>query len=325
MGRMTDRSAASGGVSVRFASHPHSVRTARQLVADTLHGWGLPALVEDARLVVTELCTNATLHSGAAFFNVSVSAASRDSVQVAVGDDGTVPAAAVVRRRARLRDPSAGPGSEATTGRGLAIVDELSSSWGVTVDGDRKWVWAHLPASAPPEQPRAVPSRPSAAVDVPPHGASLPPGWHAVRLLDCPVALGLAQDDHLDELVRELQLAAPAGEQPRLAAVIHGLLEGQAAARHMGRRSAQEAAAAGLEHVTVEMVLPERAAEEVQRLHAAVLAADDLCNSEELLTLASSEEVRQLRSWMHDEIRDQIRHLSVPRSFADWLAAAPAG
>ncbi len=56
----------------------------------------------------------------------------------------------------------------------------------------------------------------------------------------------------------------------------------------MGRRTAQDAAAAGLEHVTVEMLLPECAAEEAERLDDAVSAADTLCSSEQLLTLESA-------------------------------------
>ncbi len=60
----------------------------------------------------------------------------------------------------------------------------------------------------------------------------------------------------------------------------------------MGRRTAQDAAAAGLEQVTVVMLLPKHAAEEVERLDDAVSAADALCSSEQLLTLASPPEIR---------------------------------
>jgi hypothetical protein len=143
-----------------------------------------------------------------------------------------------------------------------------------------------------------------------------------VRLVDCPVTLSLAQDDHLDELVRELQLIDPRTDEPELAPVIRGLLDGQAQARHMGRRTAQDAAAAGLEQVTVEMVMPSPAAEQVERLDEAVAAADALCERERLLTLASPPGVRGLRTWMRDEVRDQIRHARPPRSYDEWRAGA---
>ena len=321
---MTEAHAVVEGISVRFVTHPHSVRTARQLVSDTVRQWGRPELVDDAGLVVTELSTNATLHSGAPFFHVHVSATG-PRVRIAVGDDGAVPAAAVVRRQGGLHaGPAPGPRAEATTGRGLAIVDELAVAWGVTVEDGRKWVWAQLSGAGAPEAGAPQDAAASASAELAAPSGPLPPGWYAVQLADCPVQLGLAQDEHLDDLVRELQLVAPHTAHPELASVIRGLLDGQAAARHMGRRTSLDAAAAGLEHVTVELLLPERAAEEVQRLDDAVAAADALCRSEELLTLASSPEVQLLRRWMREQIASQILDGSPPCAYADWLRATGA-
>ena len=315
---MTGPSAASGEVVVRFPTHPHSIRTARQLVTDTLRAWDLERLVDDARLVVSELATNATLHSGASTFRLSM-ARSAAGVCIAVADDGPVPAAAIVRRSRAAGATATQLRPTTTTGRGLGIIEELASEWGVSVDGDTKWVWAAL--SSVGAQPVPPPWRPTAAD---PTGVPLPPGWHVVRLVDCPVALSLAQDEHLDELVRELQLIGPRNDEPALASVIRGLLDGQAQARHMGRRTAQDAAAEGREHVTVEMVLPSGAAEQVEQLDAAVAEADALCERERLLTLTSPPEVRALRRWMRDELSDQIRHARRPRPFGEWLTAAGA-
>ena len=314
---MTGATAARGEVLVRFPTHPHSVRTARQLAADTIRAWGLEALVEDARLVVSELTTNAMLHSGSRSFLLSVAHTATAEVRLAVGDEGLLPAAAVVRRSGPTGGTATSPRPETTTGRGLGIVDELARAWGVSTDGTTKWVWAELSTGGVPSAASA--ERPSAA-QAP--AAPLPPGWHVVRLVDCPVALSLAQDDHLDELVRELQLVARGTDEPELASVIRGLLDGQALARHMGRRAAQDAAAEGKERVTVEMVLPSPAAEQAERLDAAVAAADALCERERLLTRASPPDVRALRSWMRDEVRDQIRHGRAPRSYDDWRSGA---
>jgi anti-sigma regulatory factor (Ser/Thr protein kinase) len=316
---MTGVSAGPGEVLVRFPTHPHSVRTARSLAGDTLRAWDLAPLVDDALLLVSELATNATLHSGARTFALSVAATAGGGVRIAVGDDGPVPAAAVVRRS---RPPGHAPSRvrpETTTGRGLGIVEELASSWGVRVDGATKWVWFEL--SSPGAQTRPEQAPVAAAAQAP-----LPPGWHLVQLVDCPVALSLAQDDHLDELVRELQLLGARHDEPELAPLIRGILDGQAQARHMGRRTAQEAAAAGREHVTVVMVLPSPAAEQVERLDEAVAAADALCEREQLLlTLASPPEVRAVRTWMRDEVRDQIRHARPPRSYDAWRTAQDGG
>jgi anti-sigma regulatory factor (Ser/Thr protein kinase) len=247
---MTGRSTATGEVVVRFPTHPHSVRTARQLTADTLRAWDLEPLVEDARLVVTELATNATLHSGARSFLLSLAVTPTAGVRIAIGDEGPVPAAAVVRRSRPGGETATPRRPEATTGRGLTIVDELTAAWGVEVDRTTKWVWAVLSTDAP-----AAPDAGPPAVATPPVQAPLPPGWHVVRLVDCPVALSLAQDDHLDELVRELQLVGSSPGEPELASVIGGLLDGQAQARHMAggpRRRRRR----GRQHVTVEMVMP---------------------------------------------------------------------
>lgn len=311
---MTGVSAGPQEVLVRLPTHPHSVRTARQLVADALRAWGLGPLVDDARIVVSELATNAALHSGVESFQLSVRATVHPGARIAVGDDGAVPAAAVVRRH---RDDGRGEPARPTTstGRGLAIVDELAVGWGVHVDGATKWVWAELAAVEQPAQPLHRPPAGSAAA------SPLPPGWHLVRLVGCPVALVLTQDDHLDELVRELQLLGRLADEPELAPVIRGLLDGQAQARHTGRRTAQDAAAAGLERVTVEMVLPFPAAEQVERLDDAVSQADALCERVRLLTLASPPEVRVLRAWMRAEIRDQIRTGSPPRPWDEWRAS----
>src|SRR5687767_7941788 len=47
-----------------FDSDPAHVRLARSFVARTLQEWKLGTLVDDAQLVVSELASNAVLHSG---------------------------------------------------------------------------------------------------------------------------------------------------------------------------------------------------------------------------------------------------------------------
>jgi hypothetical protein len=74
-------------------------------------------IVEDAVLLVSELVTNSVVHGG-------------PPVVVAVECDGD---ALVPARR------TAGHGDE--SGRGLALVDTLSSDWGVDTQPDGKHVW----------------------------------------------------------------------------------------------------------------------------------------------------------------------------------------
>jgi hypothetical protein len=143
-----------------------------------------------------------------------------------------------------------------------------------------------------------------------------------VLLLECPVALSLRQDEHLDELIRELQLLAADGDNPRsrgLALELQGLLSGPAHARHTGRRIAQQAAAAGKDHIDVDMAMPREFSGEVQKLQVAVRSADVLCEEMRLLTLASSAELRALRAWMTEQLVTQIEEGAEPVSWQEWL------
>lgn len=87
-------------------------------------------LVFALELVVSELVTNAIRH-GAGQITMTLAAAA-DGVRVGVHDHGY---GLPVPRIAGIRAPG---------GRGLRLVDRLSSSWGVdpTASGDGKTVWA---------------------------------------------------------------------------------------------------------------------------------------------------------------------------------------
>jgi anti-sigma regulatory factor (Ser/Thr protein kinase) len=304
---------------VRFATDPASVPGARRFVSDGLASWGLSHLVDDIALCVTELAANAALHSAGSFMFVGLSARAK-AVRVSVEDDGAVPGALVMPRT----DFAEGDGpvaqdveDEPTTGRGLAIVDVLASAWGVEDVSGGKRVWADFStdgSSLTREGRQAGPEAPSGA---------LPGGWTVVRLAACPVRLSLRQDDHLDELVRELQLlnADDAPRSKEIASEIQGLLAAPAHARYTGRRIATLAQEAGLEHVDVDMALPIEASQMIRGLQSAVTAADQLCLDRRLLTLASSEDLVALRQWMTEEIVAQIEEGRAPVPWPEWRRA----
>jgi anti-sigma regulatory factor (Ser/Thr protein kinase) len=108
---------------------PASTGRARSFVKEHLVAHGLPHLVDDVRLVVSELATNAMVHA-ATPFTVLISAKG-PAVTLTV-EDGAAGA------------PGRKPQDEhATSGRGLAIVEEVSRSWGVaTAEDGTKAVWA---------------------------------------------------------------------------------------------------------------------------------------------------------------------------------------
>lgn len=109
------------------------------LTAD-LMDQGLPAEVtSDAALVATELITNAIRH-GRPLPN--------DELAVHWSTDGEDVLIRVTDGGSSSQPTLMNSGPEDTSGRGLAIVDSLASSWGVDVDTDQVTVWANVPASA---------------------------------------------------------------------------------------------------------------------------------------------------------------------------------
>jgi len=318
MGAMTD--ARSDSLRVRLAADPVSVSAARRFVTDGLVAWQRAALIDSATLCVSELAGNAALHAGSTFMEIALQPLGK-VVRVSVEDDGAVPAE-VVSPRATFDwgDDGFSLEDEPTTGRGLAIVSVLARDWGVEPTSEGKRVWAELSEHDPEHD--VVPPTTAAVEDPAPPEAALPPGWALVRLVGCPVELSLRQDDHLDELVRELQLISAGSGDSRsqaVAAQIQDLLISPAHARFTGRRQAEKALAEGRDTLDVEMAMPHEFSPMVQRLQQAVHAADELCEQMQLLTLASTPELRELRAWMTHELMAQIERGEPPVSWADWL------
>jgi anti-sigma regulatory factor (Ser/Thr protein kinase) len=114
---------------------PASVPRARAFVTDYLMQRVPAEVVIGARLIASELATNAVLHAGTPF-TVTVEYAGTD-VTIRVRDGSS-----------QVPDASS-PERLADRGRGLVLVDALSDSWGVSVEtGGGKSVWARC-ATAP--------------------------------------------------------------------------------------------------------------------------------------------------------------------------------
>ncbi|MEV0017813.1 ATP-binding protein [Streptomyces tendae] len=114
-----------------------SVRTARDTVRRQLRTWRLPGDVcTDAVLLVSELATNAVLHSAGDRVLCGLSLTSREQLRIEVHDDGNTSAGPTGAR--------SGPQDE--SGRGLLIVQQLADSWGTARSGRTggNSVWAVL-------------------------------------------------------------------------------------------------------------------------------------------------------------------------------------
>jgi anti-sigma regulatory factor (Ser/Thr protein kinase) len=114
---------------LRMSPQLAEVVEVRRLLRRLLASWRLDALLEegDVELLATETATNAVLHAGTEA--IVVVRYLGDRVRVEVGDGS--PALPQVRT-ARLDD---------TRGRGLSLVETLSSGWGVAQTGGGKRVW----------------------------------------------------------------------------------------------------------------------------------------------------------------------------------------
>ena len=122
-----------------FPPDPSSSREARRRVSIAMESRNLDEAASTVALVVSELATNAVLHARTPF-----------EVRVEV-QDGLV--------RIEVHDQTDRPptrryfSDEATSGRGLRLVEELCEAWGVEpdLDGGGKTVWAEVSvAEGPP-------------------------------------------------------------------------------------------------------------------------------------------------------------------------------
>jgi anti-sigma regulatory factor (Ser/Thr protein kinase) len=116
-------------IGARFAPTPASVAEARRFVLDLARtATALPEDVTmDVALLVSELATNAVIHARTPF-RVDV-AVGEGVIRVEVEDEGP----GLPRPRAIA--------PEATTGRGLLILDRLADRWGTTPLERGKRVW----------------------------------------------------------------------------------------------------------------------------------------------------------------------------------------
>jgi anti-sigma regulatory factor (Ser/Thr protein kinase) len=128
--------------SLELPDTPSSVALARAFVVSNLEYWSAPGpAIEEARLLVSELTTNA-LHPNHVFDPDDA----RIWLQISSGPDG--------RLRIEVRDHNPkvpemrNPSVDDENGRGLVIIDALSTNWGHFWDEGAKTVWAELDCAA---------------------------------------------------------------------------------------------------------------------------------------------------------------------------------
>lgn len=113
-----------------------SAETARRLVRTALAVWDLEQLVDDGTLVVTELVANAVQYTRCRLIRVSVSRPDENFVRIGVVDKSRV---LPVRRV---------PDDNDVRGRGLTLVEALTTRWGSDRLPWGKRVWGELACKA---------------------------------------------------------------------------------------------------------------------------------------------------------------------------------
>jgi anti-sigma regulatory factor (Ser/Thr protein kinase) len=119
---------------VSLPADARSVAAARRLLRTALNGHQ-PAAVEDAILMISELVTNAVRHTRDVLLVLVT--IHDDTLRVDVSDDNpTVPV-------------TPDPEHDATSGRGLRIVQALADHWGITPTADGKTIWFEINVGEP--------------------------------------------------------------------------------------------------------------------------------------------------------------------------------
>ena len=118
-------------VTLELPREATSASAARRFVAETVTGWELPELLDDALLVASELATNAVTHADSSCrIRLSLS---ETSLRIDMIDTGA-------------GTPEPQPENYTSEhGRGLRLVAALTTAWGLEiVPGEGKIVWAEL-------------------------------------------------------------------------------------------------------------------------------------------------------------------------------------
>ncbi|MFI2644099.1 SpoIIE family protein phosphatase [Streptomyces sp. NPDC018610] len=111
---------------------PEAVRHARRFTRRTLNSWNVTEEADAALLVVSELVTNALVHTeGQIRLDLTLV---NHRLRIAVADASP---------RTPVKPTSIG--WEATGGRGILLVEALSAAWGTLPVGGGKQVWCELP------------------------------------------------------------------------------------------------------------------------------------------------------------------------------------
>ena len=305
---------------------PEAVPQARAWVRSVLEGWP-EDLVDAARLLVSEVVTNAVLHARTPV-TVSVKAAAAGAVFEV--EDGH----------------AAGPlpkhfGADSPTGRGLLLVESLAKEWGVTPTSAGKIVWFMVAATGDPEDAGAG-AADAAGTDAgdrsePPGSAArgwpalgeldpamsgaagtVPEGMVRVSILRLPLSVYFEAEEHNDAVMRELALIVQSSDgagaaqhevSRRLLELANEVSTAFGTATTGLRLQVEHASRRGDSAVDLHVMVPLHGWEKLLALAELLDEVDRYCENGELLTVSSPPTLRRFRHWYAQQVADQVAGL----------------
>jgi serine phosphatase RsbU (regulator of sigma subunit) len=297
-----------------------SARSARRFVRRQLTAWGCEELIDAALLCVSELVTNAVIHT-----RTPLTLALRwtpPRLRVELRDQSCAAAIGARTLAAVGAQAEFEPVSHATSGRGLLIVAATAAAVGETIEDDGKTVWFELDAGRPPGAGPAViiqqhvggaaisggngsnghghPAGGAGGV-----GSDQTLGTTTVRLVDVPVGVAVASDDHLSDLVRELTLDRRAPLAERLVGALVDV-GGCFPYDVEWRERLRAARVFGNSRLDVKLVVDVDRLSRLRRVADLLDEAEDAMRAGVLLTLPPPAAVRRFRRWTLEEIAAQL-------------------
>ena len=252
---------------------PTSPGAARRLVNDVLTAQNCPEdLVQNAKLLVSELVTNSVLHARSAM-TLSVSVLGT-LVRIEVADGSSrVPVQ-------RLSD------AEAVTGRGLQLISRLADDFGFRVQGGSgKVVWFTLGSGAQ-------------AVDVDDFFPEDATDRLSVSLPGVPVVLFDAWRDHASAVLREILLMHVDGADERSQRQVDDVARANQALMSLdGAVARARAASDATDSLDVAMELPQSVVSLFALLRSVLDQGQAMATRGELLSPVGQPELVALRDW----------------------------
>jgi len=287
------------------------------MVRRVLRDAGRDDLLEPAQLLVSEVVTNALVHSGTSI-DVAMSADDH-GVLVEVGDGS--------RHAPRPRSYA----TTASTGRGLALLDQTADDWGVVPGIRGKTVWFVLSADNAPAAPAGVVAAAEAAEAgngraVAPPAAEAPtaargepaaPGDETVvvELLNVPLLLHAAWQQHAEAVLREHLLAHMNNGSDGDPFAVHAMAVDALLllAEHIPsadvRGDLDDLVASAVDPRVsmpkVELAVPRDSVHHFEVLDVTLDSAQNMADNGQLLVPVVQPEVRMMRQWLCRQVLGQ--------------------